>query len=109
MDFDEDLAKNQRFLRETEQAIRISNNEVIHKEIAPISSERIQTFAIAVAKLRAQYIDAAFKFADAHHPEGAEGIAEIEELGLCRRRFEEARDAFIALQRAIELGYMAVE
>ncbi|MDA1022454.1 MAG: hypothetical protein O2817_03805 [Proteobacteria bacterium] len=64
---------------------------------------------MAVAKLRAQYIDAAFKFADAKHPEGAEGTAEIDKLGLCRRRFKEARDAFIALQRAIELGYMAVE
>lgn len=109
MDLDKDLAKNQRFLRETEQAIRLTNNEVIHKLIEPISSERIQTFAIAVAKLRAQYIEAAFKFADAHHPDGAEGVAEIDELGLRRRRFEEARDAFIALQRAIELGYMAVE
>jgi hypothetical protein len=30
-------------------------------------------------------------------------------LGELRGRFEEARDAFIALQRAIELGYVDVE
>ena len=109
MEMDEKLAKNQRFLRETEQAIRLTNNEVIHKQIPPITSERMLTFAIAVAKLRAQYIGVAFAFADAKHADGAAGAADIDELGLCRRRFEEARDAFIALQRAIELGYMAVE
>ena len=106
---DEVLAKNQRFLRETEQAIRITNNEVIHKQVPPITSERMLTFSIAVAKLRAQYIGAAFVFADAKHADGAAGAADIDELGLYRRRFEEARDAFIALQRAIELGYVAVE
>ncbi len=109
MDMDEVLAKNQRFLRETEQAIRITNNEVIHKQVPPITSERMLTFSEAVAKLRAQYIEAAFTFAEAKHAGGAEGAADIDELGLCRRRFEEARDAFIALQRAIEFGYVAVE
>ena len=109
MEIDEKLTKNQRFLRETEQAIRITNNEIIHKQLPPITSERMLTFSVAVAKLRAQYIEAAFTFADAKHADGAEGAADIDELGLCRRRFEEARDAFIALQRAIELGYVAAE
>ncbi len=109
MDMDEELLKNQRFLSETEHAIRVTNNEVIHKLISPVTSERILTFSVAVAKLRAQYIKAAFKFADAKHPDGEQGATEIDELSLHRRRFEEARDAFIALQRAIELGYMAVE
>lgn len=108
MSIDDELAKNQRFLRETEQAIRITNNEVIHKQVPPITQERMLSFAVAVAKLRAEYIDMAFKFADARHPTGAAGAAEINELELTRKRFEEARDAFIALQRAIELGYMAV-
>ncbi|MCZ6745534.1 MAG: hypothetical protein O7D31_12785 [Alphaproteobacteria bacterium] len=109
MDMDEKLVENQRFLRETEQAIRITNIEVIHKQLPPITSERILTFSLAVAKLRAEYIEAAFTFADTKHADGAEGAADINELGLCRRRFEEARDAIIALQRAIELGYVAVE
>ncbi len=41
---DEKLSKNQRFLRETEQAIRITNNEVIHKQVPPITSERMLLF-----------------------------------------------------------------
>lgn len=109
MDMDDELARNQRFLRETEQAIRLTNNEVIHKQVPPISSERMLTFSVAVAKLRASYIEAAFTFADANHNDEKDDIEEIKELELRRRRFEEARDAFIALQRAIELGYMAVE
>ena len=56
MDLNDDLAKNQRFLREIEQAIRLSNNEVIHNRIPPITSERMLTVAVAVAKMRAQYI-----------------------------------------------------
>ena len=106
---EEDLAKNQHFLMEVEQSIRLSNNEVIHQRISPITSERMLSFAIAVAKLRAEYIETAFNFADAKHADGAEGDAEIDELRLRRSRFEEARDAFIALQRAVELGYMVVE
>lgn len=106
---DDVLTKNRRFLSETEQTIRLANNEVIHKQVPPISSERVLSFAVAVAKLRAHYIEAAFKFADLDHAGGDEGITEIDDLGLSRRRFEEARDAFSAMQRAIELGYMVVE
>ncbi len=106
---EEDLAKNKHFLMEIEQGIRLSNNEVIHQKISPITSERMLSFAVAVAKLRAEYIETAFKFADAKHADGGESDAGIDELRLCRSRFEETRDAFIALQRAIELGYMAVE
>lgn len=105
----DELAKNQRFLREVEQIIRMTNNEVIHKLVDPINTDRMVSFAIVVAKLRAQYVEAAFKFADVKHTEGEEGVEEIAELTKCRKKFEEARDAFIALQRAIELGYMAVE
>ena len=108
MDKDDELAKNQRFLRETEQVIRIANKEIIHKHVPPISSERIVSFAVSVAKLRAEYVEAAFKFADVKDAGGEESVY-ISDLRECRTNFEEARDAFIALQRAIELGYMAVE
>ncbi len=48
-------------------------------------------------------------FADAKYADGTEANTGINELRLRRSRFEEVRDAFIALQRAIELGYMVVE
>jgi len=106
---EDDIQKNQRFLREIEQVIRLSNNEVIHQRIPPINTERMISFATVVAKLRAKYIDTAFKFADLKHIEGDESDAGVKELALCREKFEEARNAFIAMQRAIELGYMTVE
>ena len=104
-----DPAKNKRFLMEVEQGIRLANNEIIHKVIPPVTSERMLSFAIAVAQLRAQYIEAAFVFADIKTTEGKKPAGAIEELSSCRRQFEEARDAYIALQRAIELGYVANE
>jgi len=103
------LAKNKHFLMEVEQSIRLANTEVIHQQVTPITSERMLSFALTVAKLRAQYIKAAFDFADALHAPGNEGDAEMDGLTLHRRRFEEARDSFIVLQRAIEIGYVAVE
>jgi hypothetical protein len=104
-----DQGVNRRFLMEVEQGIRLANNEIIHKVIPPVTSDRMLTFAVAVGQLRAQYISAAFKFADAKTTDGKKTTAEIDELSLCRRQFEEARDAYSALQRAIELGYVAIE
>lgn len=109
MDLDEHVQKNKRFLLDTKRSIRLSNNEVIHKLVPPITGERMLSFSVAVAKMRAEYIDAAFKFADSKHPAPTESAIEIDQLALCRRRFEEARDAYIALERTIELGYVTVE
>jgi hypothetical protein len=104
-----DLDINRRFLLETEQAIRLANNEIIHMTVPPLNSDRMITFAVAIAKLRAKYIEAAFQFADVMPADDAEITAEVEKLELYRRQYEAARDAFVALQRAIELGYVTVE
>ncbi len=104
---DDELDVNRRFLLEVEQGIRISNNEVIHSKIPPVNAERMLSFAVSVSKLRLSYIEAAFAFADGTYADGEEGVQEVKELKLHRQRFEEARDAFIALQRAIELGYIS--
>ena len=109
MELADNLEKNVRFLAQLEHAVRLTNNEIIHKRVPPINSERMISFAQVVARLRAQYIEAAFKFADVKQGDGVAGAAEIDELNLYRSQFETAREAFIALQRAIELGYMAVE
>ncbi len=101
-----DQETNRRFLLEVEQGIRAANNEVIHDKIPPVDSERMLTFAISVAKLRLAYIEAAFNFADAQHDDSENEVNQINQLKLHRQRFEESRDAFIALQRAIELGYI---
>jgi hypothetical protein len=105
----EGLEKNRRFLLQVEQTIRLANNEVIHQQISPVTSDRMLSFAVTLAKLRAEYIKAAFDFADAKHEEGAGIESEINELCLLRKKFEEVRCAFLAIQRGIELGYVMTE
>ncbi len=106
---EDDITKNKHFLMALEQVIQVSNREIIHSRIPPITSERMLSFAVTLAKLRAEYIQAAFQFADSNHADGEEVAKGIDNLSICRRQFTEARDAFIALQRAIELAYVAVE
>lgn len=103
----EDLDKQQRFLREIEQAIRLSNQEVIHQNINPISRDRVVAFSVAVAKLRMRYLEEAFRFASADHGDGAEKT-EVAALQERRLAYDEGLHAFEALHRAIERGYIKV-
>jgi len=105
----DDLAKNRRFLMTVEQSIRLANNEIIHKDIPPVTTDRMLTFAVAVAQLRAKYIAAAFKFAESSSADAQQNAAAIEELSTYRKQFEETRDAYTALQRAIEAGYIEIQ
>lgn len=101
----DEVAKQRRFLLEIEQGIRVANREVIHERIPPISVDAVMPFAVSVARLRARYLEAAFKFSEKEQgdPLNAE---EIEELRQARLMYAEARDAFEALRTAIERGYV---
>ncbi len=109
MEEDSVITKNRRFLKEMEQAIRKTNNGIIHATVPPINVDRMISFATAIAKLRAKYIQAAFDFADVKLADDEESTADIKALSVYRSQFETAREAFIALERAIELGYVVVE
>jgi hypothetical protein len=100
-----ELIEEQRFLAEVERGIREANQEVIHERIPPITPENLMPFATSVARLRARYLEAAFKFTEKASGDSLED-SEIEELQHHRRAFEEARDAFEALRHAIERGYV---
>tara|TARA_B100000315_G_C14366126_1_gene490736 strand:- start:68 stop:391 length:324 start_codon:yes stop_codon:yes gene_type:complete len=101
----EDLAHQQRFLMEAEQSIRVANREVISTHIPPLTTENILPFAISVARLRARYLDAAFKFSEKEHGDALDE-PEVTALRHHRDMYEEARDAFEALRTAIERGYV---
>ena len=100
-----DLIKEQRFLNDVERGIREANQEVIHERIPPITAENLMPFAISVARLRARYLEAAFKFTEKTKGDTLDDT-EIEDLRRCRVMFEEARSAFEALRHAIERGYV---
>ena len=103
----DELAKQQRFLLEIEQGIREANREVIHERIPPITAENLLPFAVSVARLRARYLEAAFKFVE---KAGGDPINddEVADMRLQRQTYEEARNAFEALRHAIERGYVKI-
>jgi len=102
------IEKGKRFLMELESAISAANREVIHTVIPQLSGEHILPFAVSVARLRARYLEAAFKFSEKEHGEALTD-AEINELRRQREMYEEAREAFGALTHAIERGHVDLE
>jgi len=105
-DIDAHKAK-QHYFTETEQAIRVANQEVIHGKIPQLDQERAFSFAVTVAKLRAEYLEAALDIcgkADGPLPDAAA----MESLRQKRELFEEARAAYDALRRAMEVGYIDI-
>lgn len=93
------------FLNELDLGVRTANQEVIHARVPDLDREKAFVFATMVARLRADYLDAALK----HCTPGAKSdLQDIEELRAKRLTYEEARDAFTALRHAIECGYIDV-
>jgi hypothetical protein len=104
--FDEDsaqLRKQQRFLHEVEVAIRDANRRIIHERVPDLDRQRFVTFATFVARLRADYLAEALALSQA-----ADQAQAMEALRQRRRAFDEARDAFAALERAVERGYVDI-
>ena len=103
-----DLLKHKHFLDEVEQGIRFANSEIIHQKIPMLGKDNILAFAVAVGRLRANYLEAAFEL-------GLDEMGEmpapqiVEELKRRRELYEESRMAFEALREAIEKGYVDVD
>lgn len=102
------LRRQRQFLHEVEQSIREANRKIIHGQIPELNTERFVQFALVVARLRASYLQAAL---DVSRSEGGmeESVVAREALRDHRCAYEEARDAFEALQRAIERGYVDID
>ncbi len=102
------LLEQKRFLGEVEQGIRLANREIIHKNIPSIDKDGFLVFAVAVGRLRAHYLEAAFKFVKSEHGELPKDT-DISELCHRREMYEETCAAFDALREAIEKGYVDVD
>ncbi len=99
--------EQKRFLNEIEQGIRVANREIIHDRIAKVTKDTVLSFSIAVARLRARYLEAAFRIGSSEHGDPPDQ-KEIEALRTHREMYEEAKTAFEALRYAIERGYVDV-
>ena len=93
------------FLEEIEQGIEMANHEMIHAHLASLGRDRILKFAVSVAKLRAQYLRAAFDVFLGEAGPDPKGVAQLREK---REMLEEGVNAFEALRRAIEKGYVTI-
>lgn len=100
--------RQKRFLNDIEQGVRIANREIIHKHIPTLTKDTVLAFTVAIARLRARYLETAFRAADGDKGEPLDQ-AQINDLRLRREAYEEAKSAFSALRYAIEQGYVDVE
>jgi len=101
-----DLVAQRRFLDEVENGIRMVNRELIHENIPDITQDRFLKFAVMVSRLRASYLAAAFELVDSGAQIPDDDI--IADLRSKRERYDESVQAFEALRRAIERGYVDV-
>lgn len=97
------LRRQRTFVDEIERSIRAANREILHERIPELGQQSFVRMAHHVAHLRASYLEAAL--ATEGDP-GAAGWAK--RLREHREAYEEAREAFEALQRAIERGYVDI-
>lgn len=97
----------QRFLNEIEQGIRIANREIIHARIPALEKDTVLAFAVAIARLRSRYLEAAFRAANSDRGEPLD-LSQVNQLRSHREAYEEAKTAFEALRYAIEQGYVDV-
>jgi len=96
-----------RFLSEIEHGIRLANREIIDKRIPSITKDSVLSFAVAVARMRADYLSAAFSISSNDRGEAPDKDT-VDNLREKRLMYEEARDAFEALRDAIVKGYAAL-
>ena len=101
-----DYRDEQRFLNEMEQGVRLANQEIIHERIPGLDKHTILALAVSVARLRASYLETALKVGSLGSDEPDKAL--VGELRSRREAFEEARSAYDALHRAIEVGYIDV-
>lgn len=95
-----------RLLDTAEVAVREANRTVLHEAIPELSEAAFLRLAVAVARVRADYLAAALALGRDSHGHPTQG--EIENLALKRTAFDEASQAFEALSRAISRGYIDI-
>lgn len=108
-DIDDDsalLRQQKQFLQHVELALRRVNREVIHAHIPDLNKESFVRLAQFVAEARSRYLACALALTGAAPQEAGQRLVALRDA---RCMFEESRDAFAALERAIEQGYVDIK
>ncbi len=101
------LRKQRHFLDEVEREIRHLNREIIHAVVAPLERGCFLDLARIVAHRRLDYLRLAIALSRCG-PSEEQAEAVLERLPAARKHYFESREAFAALERAIERGYIDV-
>lgn len=96
------LRRQHQVLEDIEQGIRLANREVLGQALPRLGRDHVLALAVAVAKLRGAYLEAAM-----HLVRPAAG--DLAGIRSKREAYDEARMAFEALERAIERGYIELK
>jgi len=107
-DDDSALLRQQRqFLQQVGFELRHINRTTIHARIPELNRESFMRLATFAAELRSDWLQVALQLSASQHgsSEAAELLATLRERRLA---YEEARDAFSALERTIEQGYVDI-
>ena len=110
-DIDDDstlLRQQKQFLQQVEFALRRVNREVIHAHIPDLNKDSFARLARYVAEARSRYLSCARALTQ-NHADAALAEQRLQALRHAREVFEESRDAFAALERAIEQGYVDIK
>jgi len=101
------VARQASFVHEVEATVRAANQAVIHDGLPQLDRDAVTRLAVAVAKLRTRYLQAALGLI-AHEDGVPPDYADISSVTRARVMYEEALHAFDAVTRAIERGYVEV-
>jgi hypothetical protein len=94
-----------KFSQGLEVAVFEANRETISRKLGALPRESFLRLAVKVADTRADYLQVALEVAKG---DGLPRPADIERLRKLRETYEEMVDAFEAMERVIERGYISL-
>ena len=92
-------------LEQIDYAAFISNRELIGQKLGPADMAAFQRLAVAAANARAAWVAEALRLTAAAGPVSAE---QAERLAQMRLIFEELSEAYEAMRRMVERGYLSL-
>ena len=92
-------------LEQIDYAAFISNRELIGQKLGPADMAAFQRLAVAAANARAAWVGEALRLTSAAGPVSAE---QAERLAQMRLIFEELSEAYEAMRRMVERGYLSL-
>ena len=90
-------------LEQIDYTVFAANQAVIKKTIHSVTLEDFQNLALSASKARSAWVDAAMSAARSRAPLEK---TEVERLGLLRDAYEELTEAYDAMRRMVERGYL---